>query len=205
MMALVLDDSKEVGECISFVLEQAGVAHKVFTHPLEALAQMNEETYHAAFVDINLPEIDGFEFAKQFKAAFPEADLVFISGFGDYDKAVEAIKLGTYDFIKKPFQLFEIRLCVNRLLEKQRLVEAHKRMELVEFANTVARELMHELRNPLAAIGGFAKLIARRDYPAERLDEYTKIILRESDRLDNVLRQAMMQLKAGAEPHEKGH
>jgi nitrogen-specific signal transduction histidine kinase len=58
--------------------------------------------------------------------------------------------------------------------------------------------LMHEVRNPLAAIGGFAKLIYSRDYPAEKLKQYTKIIFEESVRLEKGLNEVLVHLKAGA-------
>jgi PAS domain S-box-containing protein len=82
--------------------------------------------------------------------------------------------------------------------EKQ-LHQDQRRMEILQFANDVALKLMDELRNPVIAIGGFSKLISSRDYPNDKLTEYTKIIFEQSMRLDNALSEALVDLKAAAE------
>ena len=82
---------------------------------------------------------------------------------------------------------------------EKRLYQEKRRMELLKFANDVALKLMHELRNPLVIIGGFSRRISSRDYPEEKLKEYTRIIFEESTRLDNVLNEVLAHLKATAE------
>ena len=198
MRGLILDDDKDVCEYIGSVLQESGVDYKIFLDPMEALVDMKAGKYDFAFVDINLPNMDGLSFSRHFKAKFSDADIIFITGHGDYDKAVEAIKIGAYDFIKKAFRRFDITMCIARLMEKRRLYQDRKRMAVLEFANDVALELMHELRNPLAAIGGFSKLICSRDYPVERLKQFTKIIFEESVRLEKGLNEVLVHLKAGA-------
>jgi len=82
--------------------------------------------------------------------------------------------------------------------EKQ-VYQHQKRMEILKFTNDVALNLMHELRNPLVAIGGFSKLIASRDYPEDKLKEYARIILEQSMRLDNAVNEVLVHLRAAAE------
>jgi nitrogen-specific signal transduction histidine kinase len=72
-------------------------------------------------------------------------------------------------------------------------------MEILKFTNDVALNLMHELRNPLVAIGGFSKLIASRDYSEDKLKEYARIILEQSMRLDNAVNEVLVHLRAAAE------
>jgi DNA-binding NtrC family response regulator len=199
MKALVLDDDSAVCEFIGSVLEESGVAYESFLDPLQALASMNDGPYDFAFVDIGLPKMDGIEFSKRFKKKFPDSDIVFITGAGDYDKAVQAIKVGAYDFVRKAFKRLDISMCVARLVEKRRLYEAQKRKEILDFANKVAFQLMHELRNPLTAIGGFARLAHAKDCPQDRLRQYTRIIFDQSLRLERVFDEVLQHLKAGAE------
>lgn len=199
MRGLILDDDRDVCEHIGSVLQESGVDYEIFLDPVEALVDMNGGKYDFAFVDINLPNMDGLSFSRRFKAKFPDADLVFITGYGDYDKAVQAIKIGAYDFIEKAFRRLDITMCVARLMEKKRLHQDQKQMAVLKFANDVALELMHELRNPLAAIGGFSKLICTQDYPTEKLKQYTKIIFEESVRLEKVLNEVLAHLKASGE------
>ena len=198
MRGLVLDDDKDICEYIGSVLQESGADYQIFLDPSEALVDMNGGKYDFAFVDINLPNMDGLSFSRRFRAKFPKADIIFITGYGDYDKAVEAIKIGAYDFIEKAFSRLDITMCVARLMEKRRLYQDQKRMAVLKFANDVTLELMHELRNPLAAIGGFAKLICSRDYPTEKLKQYTKIIFEESTRLEKGLNEVLAHLRAGA-------
>lgn len=199
MKALILDDDRHVCDFIASVLEEADVGYEVFLDPLQALASMNGREYDFAFVDIGLPNMDGLEFSERFKDLQPECDIVFITGYGDYERAVQAIKVGAYDFLKKAFKRLDISLCVTRLIEKRRLYEAKKREELLDFANKMALQLMHELRNPVAAIGGFSRLAHSKDCSEEKLKEYAKIIFDQSMRLEKVFNKLLLHLKACAE------
>jgi len=82
--------------------------------------------------------------------------------------------------------------------EKQ-TYENQKRIEVLQFANDVALKLMHELRNPLVAVGGFARLISGKDYPDDRLKEYAGIILEQSMRLDKAVKEILAHLKISAD------
>lgn len=199
MKALVLDDDNAVCEFIASVLEESGVDYEIFLDPLQALTSMNGNYYDFAFVDIGLPNMDGLEFSKRFKDRYPESDIVFITGGGDYDKAVQAIKVGAYDFVKKAFKRLDISMCVARLMEKRQLYEAQKRQQVVDFANKVAFQLMHELRNPLMAIGGFARLAHSKNCPQDRVRQYTRIIFDQSLRLEKVFDEVLEHLKTGDE------
>lgn len=199
MKAIILDDDQEVCEFIASVLEESGVAYEIFLEPLQALECMNSSKYDFAFIDIDLPNMNGLEFSEHFKERCPGCDIVFITGYEDYDKAVQAIKVGAYDFLKKTLKRWDISMCVARLVEKRRLYQAQRHKEVLDFANKVAFQLMHELRNPLSAIGGFAKLAHAKDCPEDRLREYTKTIFDQSLRLEKVFNKVLQHLKAGAE------
>lgn len=205
MTGLILDDDYAVCEYIASALEESGVGHEIFLDPMDALDRMGQRKYEFAFIDINLPKMDGFAFCKRFKTSFPEADIIFITGYGDYEKAVQAIKVGAYDYIKKPFRRLDISLCVTRLVEKRRLYQSQKRMEMLKFANEVALELMHELRTPLVSIGGFSRLITRKDLPEDRLKKFTRTIFEETVRMEKVLKEILTHLmKAAVKPDRPG-
>lgn len=198
MKGLILDDDKDICEYIGSVLEESGVDYEIFLDPMEALVKMDGKQYDFAFVDINLPNMDGLSFSRHFRAAFPSADIIFITGYGDYEKALQAIKIGAYDFLEKAFKRLDITMCVTRLIEKRRLRQDQERMAILKFSNDVALELMHELRNPLSAIAGFSKLISSRNYPTETLKQYTKIIFEECVRLEKGLNEILEHLKASS-------
>jgi len=81
---------------------------------------------------------------------------------------------------------------------EKRLYQERRRMDLLKFANDVALKLMHELRNPLVAVGGFSRRISSREYPEDKLKEYARIIFEESTRLENVLNDVLAHLKSAA-------
>jgi PleD family two-component response regulator len=75
MRDLILDDDKDVCEHIGSVLQESGVPYEIFLDPMKALADMKGDKYDFAFVDINLPNMDGLSFSRRFKAKFPDADI----------------------------------------------------------------------------------------------------------------------------------
>ena len=200
MKALILDDDKEVCEFIASILEESGVAYEIFLDPLQVFSSMNGNSYDFAFIDIGLPNMDGLEFSKRFRKTYPDCDIVFITGYGDYNKAVQAIKVGAYDFVKKSFKRLDISMCVARLIEKRRLYQAQKHKEVLDFANKVSLRMMHELRNPLTAIGGFARLAyTKENCSEEKLKQYAKIIFDQSLRFEKVFNEVLQHLKAGTD------
>lgn len=205
MHALVLDDNEETAAYIGKVLAMSGVSREVYFDPLLALPRMDETVFDCAFIDLNLPNMDGFSFAERFHFHFPEADIVLITGYGDYDKAVHAIKIGAYDFIRKPFAHIDITMCLARLIEKRRLCQDQKRVELLKFANEVALQLAHEMRNPLAVIGGFSRRITDKSLSPEELKGHAKRISEETTRLESVVDKILASLRGGLDEGNNPH
>jgi two-component system, NtrC family, sensor histidine kinase HydH len=126
---LVVDDDPALCELVSQVLRLEGYEPILCLHPDAALAAATEESFGLVFIDINLPEKSGLDLGSEIKALLPLCEVVFITGFGTFDNAVQAIKVGAYDYLRKPFTIDELRLCLKRyqqrtmLLEKARLAE----------------------------------------------------------------------------------
>jgi PAS domain S-box-containing protein len=116
-------------------------------------------------------------------------------------KTVVSVTLAAREHLLESFlDITERKRAEEALRESEREVYRHqKRMEILKFTNDVALKLMHELRNPLVAIGGFSKLISSRDYPEDKVKEYSRIILEQSIRLDNAVDEVLAHLKAAAE------
>jgi signal transduction histidine kinase len=113
---------------------------------------------------------------------------------------VSVILAGREHLLESFLDITERKRAEEALREGEKRMYRHqKRMEILKFTNDVALNLMHELRNPLVAIGGFSKLISSRDYPEDKLKEYSKIILEQSMRLDNAVNEVLIHLKAAAE------
>jgi len=120
---LVVDDEPSGGEVVADFLSIEGYQPLVCTHPKEVLASFEKGRFSLAFVDINLPYMSGLELASRLKEIDPRIEIVFMTGYGTFDNAVEAIKIGAYDYLRKPFGINELNLCLRRFEERQALTE----------------------------------------------------------------------------------
>ncbi|MCP4575918.1 MAG: response regulator [Deltaproteobacteria bacterium] len=120
---LVVDDEPLGGEVVADFLKIEGYPSWVCTHPEEVLASFEKDRFPLAFVDINLPAMSGLELASKLKEIDPRMEIVFMTGYGTFDNAVEAIKIGAYDYLRKPFGINELKLCLRRFQERQALTE----------------------------------------------------------------------------------
>ena len=124
---LVVDDDEAFRELCTRFLESLGHKAEVACDGQEALSRLRREWFDVALVDLRLPKLDGLQLVKIIKAEKPSPEVVILTGYGSISSAVEAMKLGAYDYVTKPFQLHEITLVLNRLLRTKRL-ESENRM-----------------------------------------------------------------------------
>ncbi|MBW1782613.1 MAG: response regulator [Deltaproteobacteria bacterium] len=120
---LIVDDEPSGGETVADSLRFQGYDPLVCTHPKEVLASFEKGRFRLAFVDINLPSMTGLELATKLKEIDPRIEIVFMTGYGTFDNAVEAIKIGAYDYLRKPFGMSELNLCLRRFQERQALTQ----------------------------------------------------------------------------------
>jgi len=96
---------------------------------LEALQRLDETHYSVIISDIRMPSIDGIELLKEIKGKNIESLLIFITGHGHIDGAVEAIKLGAYDYVTKPIDDIRLKLTIKRALEKKKLLASYQSLK----------------------------------------------------------------------------
>ena len=120
---LVVDDEHSICRMVAKVVQGAGYVPVVCHHPREALEAAQSEMFPLAFLDIRLPEMSGLELAAKLKESNPLLEMVFMTGYGTIENAVEAIKVGAYDFLRKPFNISELKLCIRRFQEREALKE----------------------------------------------------------------------------------
>jgi DNA-binding NtrC family response regulator len=120
---LVLDDEKNIRRAIEFALEPEGMRVLTAHDPAAALRFLNERIIDLLILDIKLGEIDGIEFFKIVQAAGFEVPTIFISGNATLTQAAEAVKIGAFDFLEKPFSAERIAVAVKRCLDFSALKE----------------------------------------------------------------------------------
>jgi len=124
---LIVDDEQSirklcmtVGEALGFVCLEADSGES-------ALALLEEEPAHMILTDMVMPNMSGLEFLEKVKKLLPRSEDAVMTGHGSIETAVQAMKLGAYDYISKPFApLEELRLFLRRMADKVRLVEENQ-------------------------------------------------------------------------------
>jgi len=120
---LIVEDEKSMREVLKILLE--GERYEVVSAPdgLEGLSYLTNDIFDLVITDIKMPKVDGFELLKKAKEISPDTIVIMITAFGTTEAAIEEMKFGAYDYINKPFKIDEIRLIVEKALEKKRLSE----------------------------------------------------------------------------------
>ena len=118
---LIVDDEAFIRENLERILTEDGYRPFSTESPEDAVRQVNEEEIDLVFLDLNLGSTSGLDVLRQMKEVDPGVLVIIITGYGTVESAVEAIKMGAYDYIKKPFRADAIRLIVRLALETQQL------------------------------------------------------------------------------------
>lgn len=120
---LIVDDERDIRELISDILKDDGFSTRLAGTSDEAMAEMEKETPSLMILDIWLKDsrMDGIDILKTVKRDNPEVPIIIISGHGNIEIAVAAIKQGAYDFIEKPFNIDQLMVVITRAMETSRL------------------------------------------------------------------------------------
>ncbi|GJM01274.1 MAG: sigma-54-dependent Fis family transcriptional regulator [Methyloligella sp.] len=128
---LIVDDEADIRDLISGILEDEGHSTRLAKNSDEALAAVEERKPHLVILDIWLQgsRMDGLEVLNQVKKRHPDLPIVIISGHGNVETAVTAIKLGAYDYVEKPFKADRLLLITARALEASKLRRENKELK----------------------------------------------------------------------------
>lgn len=120
---LIVDDERDIRELISDILQDEGYSTRLASNSDEAMEQVTSEQPALMILDIWLKDsnMDGIDILKTVKREYPDVPVVIISGHGNIEIAVAAIKQGAYDFIEKPFNIDQLMVVVRRAMETSRL------------------------------------------------------------------------------------
>src|SRR4030066_1868678 len=119
---LIAEDDPTVGESLRLLLKKKGHAILLAPNGKEALQRFRHEMVDLVITDLVMPKMDGIELLEAVKGLGPETEVIVISAQWTIEKAVQAMKLGAFDFIEKPINPRVISLLAERALEKQTLI-----------------------------------------------------------------------------------
>jgi two-component system, NtrC family, response regulator AtoC len=124
---LIVDDEQSIRKLCATVGESLGFVCLEADSGESALSLLEEQPVHMVLSDMVMPHMSGLEFLEKVKKLLPRTEVALMTGHGSIETAVQAMKLGAYDYITKPFSpLEELRLFLRRMAEKIRLVEENE-------------------------------------------------------------------------------
>ncbi len=195
---LVVDDEETIRGLLQRVLKEAGYDVVTAASGQEAMDKVYQLMPGVVLLDIKMPGMSGIEVLQQIAANWPDTCVVMATGLDDAQTAVEAMKLGAYDYITKPFNREEVVLTVQRAIEKRNLLleNEHHRLNLdqrvgeqteqlqqqfVELVETLARE--HKLLYRLAEKQRGGKLVLSKlppelQEPMSSVEEFNEALIR---------------------------
>jgi len=118
---LVVDDERNIRNNLRMVLETAGYKVDTANNGDDALLRVKEGLYNIAFVDVQMPKMDGLEVLRYFRGLRPKMAVVILTAYGTVSRAVEAMKLGALDFLEKPFDPKNLLLLCEEILQRQKI------------------------------------------------------------------------------------
>jgi two-component system response regulator AtoC len=155
---MIVDDEASIRRLCTTVGESLGFACVAADSGETALALLEEQPAHMILTDMVMPRMSGLQFLEQVKKLLPRTEVAVMTGHGSIETAVQAMKLGAYDYITKPFSpLEELRLFLRRMAEKVRLVEENQFLR--ERADTESD--LHGIVGASAKIQDVLRMISR--------------------------------------------
>ena len=123
---LVVDDEIRSCELCVELLAGLGLETQVAESGARALALLEDGQIDIVLADVRMPGLSGIDLLKTIKERHPEVDVLVMTGYGTIPEAVEAVKLGAYDYITKPFKVDTLKRSFQRLVEKQQLAAENR-------------------------------------------------------------------------------
>jgi len=120
---LIVDDEEIVIRSCLRILAAENYEVDTSNDGLDALGKIHEKNYDVLILDIKMPKMDGMEVLQRVKEARPDIDVIMITGLHDIETAVQAMKMGAFDYLPKPFEPDEFQMVVERAFERRRLMQ----------------------------------------------------------------------------------
>ncbi|KHD87808.1 MAG: Fis family transcriptional regulator [Bdellovibrio sp. ArHS] len=148
---LVVDDEESIREFLEIMLKKEGYEVTLAEDGQKAKDLLTKKTFDMIISDLQMPHVTGIELLKHVKESYPDTVFMLITAFGTTETAVEAMKMGAYDYLTKPFKIDEVRLNIQNALRSRNLEVENRSLkkELVKeysFQNMVGNsQAMHAI------------------------------------------------------------
>jgi len=189
---VVIDDDYAMRLSCTKILTKMGLRSQTFEDGARGLEGVATARPDLVVVDLKMPGISGMEVVSRVHEIDPQIVIVVITGYATIDTAVQAMKCGAYDFLPKPFSPDELRLIVNRGLERRRLALESQRHEIEQtmLKRRFVTFVSHQLRTPLVAIHQYLDVLKHLEQSSEvqaKRQEWTDRCLKRVEELQDLI------------------
>ena len=187
---LIIDDEASIRDSCSQVLSKEGYVTDTAEDGSIGLEKVKETKPDLVMVDLKMPGISGMEVLESLKEIDPDIVSIVITGYATIESAVEAMKLGAYDYVPKPFTPDELRLITRRGLEKRSLLleTATLRQEKKQMEENFISLVTHELRSPMIAVKQYFDVILDEEISGKLKNKQKEMLGRASERIDGLMK-----------------
>jgi two-component system, sensor histidine kinase and response regulator len=207
---LVIDDDYAMRLSCGKILAKMGLGVDTFEDGARGVEAVGHLKPDMVVVDLKMPGLSGQEVISRIREIDPSIVIIVITGYATIDTAVQAMKGGAYDFLPKPFSPDELRLIVNRGLERRRLAleAARHEIEQTMLKRRFVTFVSHQLRTPLVAIHQYLDVLRHLDAAGEnpvRRQEWLDRCLVRIEELQNLIADwlTLARVEGGSLLHER--
>ena len=123
---LIAEDEKNTGDLLVELLQSEDREITVVNNGLDAIKKLKERPYDLLITDLIMPEVDGMEVIHRAKKQYPDILVIIITGYASLETAIQAVKEGAYDYLRKPFRLDELKISVDNACERIYLIRENR-------------------------------------------------------------------------------
>ncbi len=122
----IAEDEDELREILRDSLSGGNRTVRLFQNGREVLEALKREVFDILLTDLIMPEVDGIQLLKEVKSRHPDSIVIIMTGYASLDSAIQAIRGGAYDYIRKPFKLDELEIVIQNACEKISLIRENR-------------------------------------------------------------------------------
>jgi two-component system, NtrC family, nitrogen regulation response regulator NtrX len=130
---LIIDDEKEICESVKMILDYEGYQTDYSLLPSEGLTKIDSQNFSALLLDIQMPEMNGFEVLKRVRDKYVFIPVIIITAHGSIENAIKATKLGAFDFIEKPIDRDKLLISVRNAVDQNKLLLDNEELKRTVF------------------------------------------------------------------------
>lgn len=197
---LVVDDEESVVGALSEFFTLRGYEVESALNSRQALGIIHDKEFSIVISDLRMPGMNGVELLEHVMEADPETVVIIMTGYASVQSAVDALKKGAYDYVVKPFSMYELEKTVRLGLEKRRLLKENvelshltrKLIEIDQIKSNIISTVSHEFRTPLMSLKGYLSMMTQFLAEGKRIGDTEQTWLRAMK--DNLGRLEMLIL-----------